>query len=128
MATKHEIIGEEWKERASDLAEWAMQNMVNRKDVWGQYSVLTPAERIKQGRSYKAMTLPRKDMRGDDMVLLINSPVTLLVDIITNHKLLVCMKKAKRVLAMRVPVNGSASILTATIPIQSPLKITPDVT
>ena len=68
MATKHEIIGEEWKERASDLAEWAMQNMVNRKDVWGQYSVLTPAERIKQGRSYKAMTLPRKDMRGDDMV------------------------------------------------------------
>lgn len=70
MATKHEIIGEEWEQRASELAEWAMQNMVNRKDVWGQYSVLTPAERIKQGRSYKAMTLPRKDMRGDDMVTL----------------------------------------------------------
>jgi len=44
--------------------------MVNRKDVWGQYSVLTPNERIKEGRSYKAMTLPRKDMRGDDMVTL----------------------------------------------------------
>ncbi len=70
MASKHEIIGEEWKARASELAEWAMQHLVNRKDVWGQYSVLTPAERIKQGRSYKAMTLPRKDMRGADMVTL----------------------------------------------------------
>ena len=70
MATKHEIIGLEWKERAAELAEWAMEKMVNRKDVWGQYSVLTPAERIKQGRSYKAMTLPRKDMRGEDMVTL----------------------------------------------------------
>ncbi len=70
MASKHEIIGEEWKQRAPELAEWAMQHLVNRKDVWGQYSVLTPAERIKQGRSYKAMTLPRKDMRGEDMVTL----------------------------------------------------------
>ncbi len=70
MATKHEIIGEEWKERATELAEWAMDNLVNRKDVWGQYSVLTPNERIKQGRDYKAMTLPRKDMRGEDMVTL----------------------------------------------------------
>ncbi len=70
MATKHEIIGEEWKQRAPELAEWAMNFMVNRKDVWGQYSVLTPNERIKEGRSYKAMTLPRKDMRGDDMVTL----------------------------------------------------------
>lgn len=70
MATKHQIIGEEWKQRAAELAEWAMQSMVNRKDVWGQYSVLTPNERIKEGRTYKAMTLPRKDMRGDDMVTL----------------------------------------------------------
>ncbi|MEE9492479.1 MAG: hypothetical protein V3W04_03785 [Gammaproteobacteria bacterium] len=68
MATKHEIIGEEWHERAAELAEWAMQNMVNRKDVWGQYSVLTPAEQRREKRSYKAMTLPRKDMRGEDMV------------------------------------------------------------
>ncbi len=70
MASKHEIIGEEWKQRAPELAEWAMQHLVNRKDVWGQYSVLTPSERIREGRSYKAMTLPRKDMRGDDMVTL----------------------------------------------------------
>ncbi len=70
MATEHEIIGEEWKDRAPELAEWAMRYLVNRKDVWGQYSVLTPSERIREGRSYKAMTLPRKDMRGDDMVTL----------------------------------------------------------
>lgn len=68
MPTPHEIIGEEWAARASELADWAMDNLVNRKDVWGQYSVLTPAERRRLGRSYKAMTLPRKEMRGDDMV------------------------------------------------------------
>lgn len=68
MATPHEIIGEEWAERASELADWAMERLVNRKDVWGQYSVLTPAERRREGKSYKAMTLPRKDMRGEDMV------------------------------------------------------------
>ena len=69
MASKHEIIGEEWKQRAPELTESAMEFLVNRKDVWGQYSVLTPSERIKEGRSYKAMTLPRNDMRGADMVL-----------------------------------------------------------
>ncbi len=68
MATKHEIIGEEWAARAPELAEWAMRRLVNRKDVWGQYSVLTPAERRREGKSYKAMTLPRVEMRGQDMV------------------------------------------------------------
>ena len=57
MATKHQIIGEEWKSRAEELADWAMQNLVNRKDVWGQYSVLTPSEQKREKRSYKAMTL-----------------------------------------------------------------------
>jgi len=47
-----------------------MARLVNRKDVWGQYSVLTPSERRRSGRSYKAMTLPKKDMRGADMVTL----------------------------------------------------------
>ncbi len=70
MATRHEIIGEEWKARAPELAEWAMRHLVNRKDVWGQYSVLTPAERRREGRDYKAMTLPRKDIRGADRVTL----------------------------------------------------------
>jgi hypothetical protein len=68
MATKHEIIGEEWAARASELAEWAMERLVNRRDVWGQYTVLTPAERRREGRSYKAVTLPRTEMRGQDMV------------------------------------------------------------
>ena len=70
MATHHEIIGEEWKERAQELAEWAMKRMVNRKDVWGQYSILSPDERRRLGQKYKAMTLPRKSMRGEDMVTL----------------------------------------------------------
>ncbi len=70
MSTKHEIIGEEWAVRAPELAEWAMQKLVNRKDVWGQYTVLTPAERRREGKSYKAMTLPRPEMRGHDMVTL----------------------------------------------------------
>jgi len=70
MATQHEIVGEEWKSRAGELAEWAMNNLINRKDVWGQYSVLTPGEQRRENRSYKAMTLPQKDRRGDDMVTL----------------------------------------------------------
>jgi hypothetical protein len=68
VATKHEIIGEEWVARAPELADWAMERLVNRKDVWGQYTVLTPAERRREGKSYKAVTLPRVEMRGQDMV------------------------------------------------------------
>jgi hypothetical protein len=70
VGTTSEIIGEEWALRASELADWAMEHLVNRKDVWGQYSVLTPSERRRSGRSYKAMTLPMKDKRGADMVTL----------------------------------------------------------
>ena len=70
MATKHEIVGEEWKSRAPELAQWAMDRLVNRKDVWGQYSVLTPTEQRTSERSYKAMTLPVKSKRGKDMVTL----------------------------------------------------------
>lgn len=70
MGTEHDIIGEEWAARAGELADWAMENLSNRLDVWGQYSVLTPAERRRTGRSYKAMTLPVKDKRGPDMVTL----------------------------------------------------------
>lgn len=68
MASAHEIIGDEWAERAGELADWAMERLVNRKDLWGQYSVLTPSERRRTGRAYKAMTLPVKDKRGADMV------------------------------------------------------------
>lgn len=68
MATHHEIVGEEWVERSTELADWAIERLVNRWDVWGQYSVLSPAEQRQHGRSYKAMTLPQKTMRGNDMV------------------------------------------------------------
>lgn len=70
MGTEQEIIGEEWAQRAAELADWAMENLVNRKDVWGQYSVMTPAERRRSGNTYKAMTLPMKNKRGPDMVTL----------------------------------------------------------
>jgi len=68
MASQYDIIADEWEDRAGDLAQWAMDNLINRKDVWGQYSVLTPTERRREGRSYKAMTLPQKHLRGNDMV------------------------------------------------------------
>lgn len=70
MASKHDIIGEEWRERATELADWAMLRLVNRKDVWGQYSVPTPNEVRETGRTYKAMTLPAKAQRGGDKVTL----------------------------------------------------------
>ncbi|MEE9332796.1 MAG: hypothetical protein V3U65_01765 [Granulosicoccaceae bacterium] len=70
MATAHKIIGEEWRARAPELADWAMDTLVNRKDVWGQYSVLTPTERKTSERSYKAMTLPAKTQRGGNKVTL----------------------------------------------------------
>jgi hypothetical protein len=70
MASQHEIVAEEWKERSRELAEWAMEKLVNRKDVWGQYASLTPGEQKKLGRTYKAMTLPVASKRGPDMVTL----------------------------------------------------------
>jgi hypothetical protein len=70
VAASETIIGEEWQARSQELAEWAMVHLVNRKDVWGQYSLLSPHEALEQGRSYKAMTLPIASMRGDDMVTL----------------------------------------------------------
>jgi hypothetical protein len=70
MAASEAIIGQEWQARASELAEWAMERLVNRRDVWGQYSLLAPHEAREQGRSHKAMTLPIASMRGQAMVTL----------------------------------------------------------
>ncbi|MEZ5328552.1 MAG: hypothetical protein R3F19_26205 [Verrucomicrobiales bacterium] len=58
-----QIIGMEWKQRSRELAEWAMVRLVNRKDVWGQYT--GPSQRR---RGQRALTLPQKSMRGQDMV------------------------------------------------------------
>ncbi len=63
MDPRLEIIGQEWKQRSRDLADWAMDRLVNRRDVWGQYTG-------KPGPN-KALTLPQKSMRGSgDMVTL----------------------------------------------------------
>ena len=51
MAASEAIIGEEWHAPASELAEWAMERLVNRRDVWGHYSLLGPHEAREQGRS-----------------------------------------------------------------------------
>ena len=64
------VIGEEWKARSRELADWAFERLVNRKDVWGQYTVPTAKELQESKRSYKALTLPQKKMRGQDMVTL----------------------------------------------------------
>ena len=70
MASHYEIVAEEWKSRSRELAKWAMEKLVNRKDVWGQYASLTEGEKKKLGRTYKAMTLPIASKRGPDMVTL----------------------------------------------------------
>ena len=70
MASQHEIVVEEWQSRAREMAEWAMDRLTNRKDVWGQYASLTAGEQKKLGRTYKAMTLPVAAKRGPDMVTL----------------------------------------------------------
>jgi len=70
MASRVEVIGEEWKKRSRELADWAMDHLVNRKDVWGQYSPLRPSEQRRLGRKSRVMTLPMKHKRGTDMVSL----------------------------------------------------------
>jgi hypothetical protein len=70
MAASEEIIGEEWKERSRELADWAMERLVNRRDVWGQYALVSPEQARESGRTYKAMTLPVPEMRGEDRVSL----------------------------------------------------------
>ncbi len=70
MAASEEIIGEEWKERSRELADWAMERLVNRREVWGQYALLSPEQARESGRTYRAMTLPVPEMRGEDRVTL----------------------------------------------------------
>jgi hypothetical protein len=57
-------IAEEWQRYSDKLAEWAMERLVNRRDVWSQYT-------LKNGRVAVVM-LPIKERRkaGTDMVTL----------------------------------------------------------
>ena len=65
-----DIIQSEWKSRAPELADWAMERLVNRRDVWGQYAPLSAKEKLGSKRTYKALTLPQVAKRGSDMVTL----------------------------------------------------------
>ncbi|MBA2379601.1 MAG: hypothetical protein H0V76_08510, partial [Blastocatellia bacterium] len=57
-------IAEEWQRYSDELAEWAMERLVNRRDVWSQYT-------LKNGEISVVM-LPIKERRklGTDMVTL----------------------------------------------------------
>jgi hypothetical protein len=55
-------IAHEWEERADDLANWAMERLVNRRDVWSQYTL--------RGDKIGVVMLPIPERRalGTDMV------------------------------------------------------------
>src|SRR5580698_8224444 len=53
-----EQIGGEWRDRAKDLAQWSMSNLVNRTDVWGRYV------RRKDDNTTQVITAPFRDERG----------------------------------------------------------------
>ncbi len=57
-------IAEEWVRYADELAEWAMERLVNRRDVWSQYT-------LKDGK-IRVVMLPVQERRklGTDMVTL----------------------------------------------------------
>lgn len=70
MEASTQIIADEWRSRADPLARWAMDNLVNRRDVWGQYVPMNRRKVAPNGRVSAALTLPAADRRGEDMVTL----------------------------------------------------------
>src|SRR5204863_2732991 len=57
-------IAEEWVRYADDLADWAMERLVNRRDVWSQYT-------LKDGKIRVVMLpIPERRKLGTDMVTL----------------------------------------------------------
>jgi hypothetical protein len=61
-----ERIADEWRERASELAEWSYAHLVNRTDVWGRYlkkkAPGTPTSDF--AAQNNAVTAPFRDERG----------------------------------------------------------------
>jgi hypothetical protein len=55
-------IADEWRQRATELANWTMDRLVNRTDVWGRY-IQAKQESGGQTRN-KAITAPFHDERG----------------------------------------------------------------
>ena len=57
-------IAEEWMRYADELAKWAMERLVNRRDVWSQYT-------LKDGKIRVVMLpIPERRKLGTDMVTL----------------------------------------------------------
>lgn len=54
-------IAQEWLSRKHELSEWAWNHLVNRTDIWGQYTG-------KPNSRWKALTMPRKEKRGEDQL------------------------------------------------------------
>lgn len=57
-------IAEEWVRYADDLAEWAMERLVNRRDVWSQYTLRDGKIRVVM------LPIPERRKLGTDMVTL----------------------------------------------------------
>lgn len=59
-------VAAEWRENAERLAAWALERLVNRFDVWGQYTIKQTA----LGPKVSVVTLPVKELRDQhkDMV------------------------------------------------------------
>ncbi len=57
-------IAEEWKRSADALAEWAMARLVNRRDVWSQYTRVGDEVRVVM------LPIPERRKMGTDMVSL----------------------------------------------------------
>ncbi len=56
-------IGEQWRKRAGELAEWTLMRLVNRTDVWGRYLPQRSRERADRDVN-QAITAPFRDERG----------------------------------------------------------------
>lgn len=55
-------IAQEWDKYSDELAEWAMEHLVNRRDVWGQYTV-------REGEvGFVTLPIPERRGTGSDMV------------------------------------------------------------
>ena len=65
MSDYFERLENEWRERAPELANWAMKRLVNRTDVWGRYLPQKYRGTSSTGnQKNKAITAPFKQERG----------------------------------------------------------------
>lgn len=63
MSDYFDRIADEWRQRATELAEWTLSHLVNRTDVWGRY--LSKQQRKGEfGARNLAITAPFRDERG----------------------------------------------------------------